>query len=78
MIAYFGSLIPLFYFTHFNKSDVYLSIYVVGLVFIVGLLKTILNFKCYSVIKRKRIIIETIIIDVLFVLLIIYGYKIFF
>jgi len=78
IIANFGTWPPIFYFTYFNKSYVYAYIYVICLLFIPSLYRTILNFKCYSRIKRKRILIETAIMDVLFVLLVIYGYKMFF
>ncbi|MDF2614831.1 MAG: hypothetical protein K0S71_2617 [Clostridia bacterium] len=76
IVSYFGSLMPLWYFSFFAKSSVYLYAYIVYLLSSINLTKTILNFKCYHKVKRKRILIEIISCGALTVLAVIWGYQV--
>jgi hypothetical protein len=77
IISYLGSLMPLWYFSYFAKLYGYLYVYGVYLLSTVCLTITIFNFKYYNKCRRKRILIETISLDVLTVLLVIWGYQVF-
>jgi hypothetical protein len=70
IIAYFGSLLPLF-----SLKIPYRYIYLLIVYSVIFLTMTILNLKCYISTKRKRILIETMTFDLIWIITALLIYK---
>jgi hypothetical protein len=68
MLASTGMILPVF----FIKLPIILYLYVLIIYGTLLLTINILNFKCYKKIRKKRILIYTISIDLFFIIFIIY------